>query len=696
MNVSFTRNVLIFVLGIIALIVLVMFVLVQSANAQTSPPNIDEEIVYLDADGVIQILDTSIAADGALMWSSPQDGFTDFALGDFNADGDLEIAAIRNQSLDGEIIVYDPVVSSAGVIPDGYFGDVPWKTLATIGAPADLLFVEAGNMDVGVQGDEILYAFQTDIAASAVTVLKGNQVIPTGTTWLKHIDKVDFSWVWGEVAVGNVDGEGPDEIVLFSNKTVDDEVSRLHAYRLDDGGLVNQLPFAERDGIDFSWQDVAIGEVKNAGFREIVAVRDSDSASFPNIIVYQYFRSGGKEGLRFDPGDEEFVNPSPNSVFLGDVNGIFNSVSDNEIGLLRTVPNSSTQPHFFTRNSGNDDSEVTEFDLNFGSNAYRAGAAGDVDGDGKAEFVVMGNNAIRVFSDSARSGDLVDYTNQVRMGPITTDAAHIEIGNLDGNGVLEPVEVSISVTGLDSGFALGASGTATIRLESEFPVDYTLGGGLPSWITSIDNASGSTPAEITVNIDTAGLDAGEYSRTFPLSSNNPFARFKEDPLELTLNVLAETFSVDTGIYRDGRIVAAGYPCTDANRTKVTTEIEINGSAKHASYTAVIVGSFPVSAAQVMPDADADAVERSDGAQTIRWPSGVEWISAESETGLTDETMTLTFDTGLVAQSAQNLVDAWLIVVADEEAVAAPFNVQYIPMTFICAASQINLPIIDVE
>jgi len=114
-----------------------------------------------------------------------------------------------------------------------------------------------------------------------------------------------------------VDNEATDEVVLISNKTEDDELSRLHIYRINDGGLASNSPFATRDGIDFSWQDAAIGEVKGAGFQEIVAVRESDSDSFPNTVIYQYFQSGTDEGLRFDPGDEQPLEPNPATVFLG-------------------------------------------------------------------------------------------------------------------------------------------------------------------------------------------------------------------------------------------------------------------------------------------------------------------------------------------------------------------------------------------
>ena len=514
----------------------------QTVSAQTSPPNIDEEVVYLDSDGTIRVLDPTVSAHGEISWSSPENGFIDFALGDFNADGDLEIAAIRNGSLEGEVVVYDPVVSSATVTPDGWINDIPWKKLASIDAPSDLTLIDAGNFDVNVQGDEIIYGFKTDTLSSALTILKGNKPVHTGTTWLKHITKVDFSLIWHEIAVGNIDGEQTDEIVLISNQTEDDDVSRFHVYRIDDGGLINNLPLATRDGIDFSWQGAAIGEVKNVGFAEIVAIRESNSASFPSILIYQYFRSGTTEGLRFDAGDTEFVSPNPHSIFLGNVSGVVNSISDSEIGLLRSVPANSTKPHFFTRNSGNDDSAVTDLDVNLESNIWQTGAAGDVDGDGKDEYVLMSDNAHRIFTNSDVDDTYVDFPTDV-----TTDSEHVQIGNLDANGVLEPVVVKIAVTGLENGLPTDSTGTVLISLTSDTPVDYTLDDQLPDWITSLDPISGTTPVEITATIDTADLTNDEYKASFDLSSDNPFVRFEQDSVEIVLNVLADTFAIDTGI-----------------------------------------------------------------------------------------------------------------------------------------------------
>src|SRR3712207_466402 len=76
----------------------------------------DEEIVYIDADGVIRVLDTRVTGGNPeIKWFSPDSSWRDFALGDVNNDGDQEIVAIGGGRDDGKLAVFDPVVAS-GII----------------------------------------------------------------------------------------------------------------------------------------------------------------------------------------------------------------------------------------------------------------------------------------------------------------------------------------------------------------------------------------------------------------------------------------------------------------------------------------------------------------------------------------------------------------------------------------------------
>ena len=95
---------------------------VQAAiTAPTAPnqPSADasKEIVYIDPNGVIRVLDLQSTGGPLVDRSSNLDknadstvhgtDFRDFALGDVNNDGDMEIIGIRGGSGDGELVVYD-------------------------------------------------------------------------------------------------------------------------------------------------------------------------------------------------------------------------------------------------------------------------------------------------------------------------------------------------------------------------------------------------------------------------------------------------------------------------------------------------------------------------------------------------------------------------------------------------------------
>ena len=75
-------------------------------------------------------------------------------------------------------------------------------------------------------------------------------------------------------------------------------------------------------------------------------------------------------------------------------------------------------------------------------NGYRAGAAGDVDGDGKDEVVLVRDNRIRVYYSTEIHGSAryfyIAYT-------LNTNKAAVEVGNLDKNGFdLPPLTYQLS------------------------------------------------------------------------------------------------------------------------------------------------------------------------------------------------------------------------------------------------------------
>src|SRR5690606_13573169 len=79
---------------------------VQAKTLETSSDPSDE-IVYIDADGVIRVLDPQ--GDPLVEWFSPSGGWRTVALLDVNNDGDMEIAAMGQNGDNVKIAFFDPV-----------------------------------------------------------------------------------------------------------------------------------------------------------------------------------------------------------------------------------------------------------------------------------------------------------------------------------------------------------------------------------------------------------------------------------------------------------------------------------------------------------------------------------------------------------------------------------------------------------
>ena len=101
----------------------------EVAHAQVA----DDEIIYIDNNGFIVVIDVNQANEVLIDWRSDEGGFRDFATGDFNNDGDQEIAAIQDDGADGKLVIYDPVVSSRNLSPSGETPNgIAWKRLADL------------------------------------------------------------------------------------------------------------------------------------------------------------------------------------------------------------------------------------------------------------------------------------------------------------------------------------------------------------------------------------------------------------------------------------------------------------------------------------------------------------------------------------------------------------------------------------
>lgn len=681
----------------------------QAATDRPAGPSADaaKEIVYIDANGIIRILDWQTTGGKLVDWSSDLDkntdgsvhgnNFRDFALGDVNNDGDLEIIAIRGGSTDGELVVYDPVVSPGQSVsgslktPNG----IPWTKLYDTTLKGKPVLINAGDYDVNVPGDEIAYLYELNDAdkkdpsdVQNLVILKATSLTPTGKEWQEHATKT-FSNNWQTLATGNFDGSGADELVMVDEDTAGGE---LNVYRVDSG--IGRIGRAK--GSDSApWKYAIFGQWDGSGKKELYAVREGNG--LPSFYVWQW----NGDNQDFKEVYKEVFDPGPRFVFAADINGD----KKQDSYMIRSIPSKQGLARLIPR--GDDQSEIpSELEQELDSdNGYRAGAGGDIDGDGRDEMVLIRDNKMMIFDHPENSGKAVTRD-------VTTNRRSIEIGDLDKNGFASGPQFCANLAKLEDRLPLGVTGTAKADLQltncgSTDAAPYTIDSA-PSWLT-ISPLFGQTPTTFTYNFNTANLTPGVYTSTLTINSsanvvNKPFA------IQLVLTVTAADVTPNPAG------VAFSYTNCVTPTNTLTQTINLGGSAG-VKYTAAVVAVPAVAAAQaalsgaitngyinaqdeliVRDAAGHEAVIASGTEQAVTasaltsaWPSGVAWLKATSRTDIIPDTLTLTANSAI--SPTQEFKQAYVIIVADARAGVPPNNIRVIPVSLMCTRSQIQLPIV---
>lgn len=667
--------------------------IVRAATEASLDPS--EEIVYIDGAGVIRVLDTKLTGSNPeVKWVSPVSGFRDVALGDVNNDGDQEIIGLSGGSIDGKLVVYDPVVASGLVSdPNQKINGIPWDTLYvtdTLGSPQ---LVETGNFDINVPGDEIIYIYEIRPGdkekpedSQRMVILKGNSQTPNGRGWLRHLT-AKYEENWETIAVGNLVGDSsttPAEFVLSS-----EDNRLLNAFQID-GGLKRIYDYGSDSKPP---KTVAIGHWEDGGREEMAFVRDK-ATPLASLFVVRNTSSSSFEEIYTEP-----FEPSPRVSFFANIN----SNKDEELVLLRTVDPKLTQARMIVRGRGNKDIPAELEQRLDSDNGYRAGAGGDVDGDGKDEIVLMRDNKILVFIEAERSGRTDSYN-------LPTNRRNIVIGDLDANGFIPPgPQFAVSRTEVQGTVEAGGPTkqetvnltNATAAATGEVPFTVSVDGN-PPWLTITTN-NATTPATLTFNFNANGVGSGDYTANVRIDSPSNVVN-KPLLIKASVKVTAALFAIDPGS------VAFSYDCATSGPIS-TKSIGINGTAG-VRYSAAILNPATLQAATAALNggeiyngylADDGSLVLRDGsdqesvvaannlvaASALEAPSEVTWLKATPVTGTIPSNITLSASP--LISSTTKFAEALLVVIADSRAGAPPGNVRVANISIVCAASNAYLP-----
>lgn len=666
------------------------------ARPAAQEDNPEVEIVYIDGNGeFIRVIDphqTGTAPE--VRWVSPVGGWYELGLGDVNADGDKEIIAVGGTDADNsKLVIYDPV-SRQGT-PDGEFNGIPWRKLYETNLPFRPRAVAAGNFDANVEGDEILVSMEVpegdgpeEDDRGRIDIFKAGNTPPDGTNWVVHIGGRYINDTFTRTSVGDVIPGATDEIVLVA-----EDSSNLEVYRVDTGWR----RFFDPDG---DYKDGVIGQILPGGSMEVAGVREQDPPGLA-LLVWVWDSTQNTFSVSTDPNDA--FDPQPRRMALADVNGN----GDKEIFMLRNFDGDGARLLGRNRGGGDGDGFITWEEPLDDDNGFRTLTGGDLDGDGRDELIIIRENAIRIYTETATSSDTYTTRN------VSTNRRTVLTGDLDAVGFIRGAQFATNVGSIEVNARAGEQKDFDLLLSNSstqegLPYTITVEGN-PDWLL-VNPLIGMTPSDnsavtIDMTFNATNLLPGIYRSRLIIDSS---AEVINAPLELVV-----TFTVGPAELRaNPSVILATHACSASD--PFSRVIQIEGTA-NVVYTAAIVAKPQVDAALAALGGAVAAAEVNDAGNLVLraasgaeaevelkrpfvkgmtpafaaadWPSAMPWVSASSEDGVVPDALTLTFTP---ANTTADFEEAWLILVGDERAGIAPANVRLIPIFYMCDPNQLYL------
>ncbi|MBW7883192.1 MAG: hypothetical protein H3C34_11260 [Caldilineaceae bacterium] len=637
--------------------------LYSAAPVQAAPPAQtvihEDEIIYIDSAGYIRVIDPrQPPGHPEVRWSSPTGGWRDLALGDINADGDDEIIAIGDNNV---LAVYDPVVATGPVDPENGAGGIFWEKLYETVLPGKPDLIATGAFETLSAGAEIVVVFEdqgTSPPQRRLQILYDPVNDPDGRTW-NILTEMVAEDTWTDLAAGNLDGAGVDELVL-----VDEEHGKLAVYRRETNNLLN--PFYVNTSESKRWSDAKVGQVDTAqSLPELVAIRNAEPP-LASLVVQRF--SGGDN---FKDVHLKDYDPAPRFVWLADVTGN----GQQEIFMLRDVGSTGgIRPRLVGRGIGVDSAFRLELPLD-PDNGYRYGAGGDLDGDGKDEIAILRDSKINIFYDPESSA--ISTTVEA-----LTNGRTIQMGNLDAIGHARQDSLAASRGEINETLAAGTrGGPYTVQLANgnnpETAIPFFVRLDPPVAAISVNASSDRTPATLSVTLDaTELLPKGVYGANIVVYT--PRTDVANSPLEIPVII-----NVTDGIAaRPAQTNLLFTPCRVGEPAPpVTSTLEILGT-QGSTFDVQIIGSGS--------GAQATTVGK-EGAQTaIEWPSNVPWVtSVTSNSNTVPGTVELTIDPGALPDPFNSAT-----IVINGVVQGNAITPRQLELTAACAASARYLPILS--
>ncbi len=287
--------------------------------------------------------------------------------------------------------------------------------------------------------------------------------------------KIDFHTVSlpYSVAIGDLDGDGKADLAVISYGSATVSVYR----NTSSSGSITSGSFAAK--VDFTTgagpQSVAIGDLDGDGKADMAVVnRYSNTLS----IYRNTSTSGSITSGSFATKVDFTTGTPPQSVAIGDLDG------DGKADVV--VVNTNISVYRNTSSSGSITSGSFAAKVDFTTGTDPCGVAiGDLDGDGKADLAVpdQNSNTVSVYRNTSSSGSITSGSFAAKVNFTTgSGPCGVAIGDLDGDGKA------------DLAVANQSSNTVSVYRNTSSSGSITSG----SFAAKVDFATGTNPFSIAV------------------------------------------------------------------------------------------------------------------------------------------------------------------------------------------------------
>ena len=222
----------------------------------------DDEVAVIEyPSGRIRIDDPHATGGAPFSWNSGTDVSWGFlAAGDFNGDGDAEIAAVKG----GTLKVFDPFVQPGSA-------QVVFET--TLSGGRGYRLIATGDLDN--DGRDEIVATHTEPGPTIVQTLQIWDGGGTGTVWTMPRSE-SYGAAWDAIATGDMNNDGHADVALFRNAD-----TRIKVY--NGNGWTPAL--TDTPGYAGNWLTLALGNISTATDRpgdEMALTREGCSGTqFP-------------------------------------------------------------------------------------------------------------------------------------------------------------------------------------------------------------------------------------------------------------------------------------------------------------------------------------------------------------------------------------------------------------------------------